>query len=141
MARGHEGRAVTMVVLGGNAEERPEIGETATQQQQSVPVETELKLHCDPENLVQLRNSPVILQSARNKGKTRRLEATYYDTADFQLFYAGLTLRVRRSGTHYVQTIKRLSDKDPLSRDEWEASVAALQPDLGALPTAVETTC
>ena len=125
-----------MVVSVDNAENRPETGKTASQQQQSVPVETELKLHCDPETLVQLRNSPVILQFSRNKGNFRRLEATYYDTADYQLLCAGLTLRVRRSGRRYVQTIKRLSDKDPLSRDEWEASVAALQPDLGALPTA-----
>ena len=115
-----------MVVSVDNAENRPETGKTASQQQQSVPVETELKLHCDPETLVQLRNSPVILQFSRNKGNFRRLEATYYDTADYQLLCAGLTLRVRRSGRRYVQTIKRLSDKDRLSRDEWEASVAAL---------------
>ncbi|WP_133123913.1 CYTH domain-containing protein, partial [Phyllobacterium zundukense] len=62
------------------------------------PVETELKLLAPPGALDQVRASPAFLQSARNKGTIRRLEATYYDTADRQLYDAGLSLRVRRSG-------------------------------------------
>ncbi|MBZ9655298.1 CYTH and CHAD domain-containing protein [Phyllobacterium lublinensis] len=101
----------------------------------SAPVETELKLLAPPGTLDAIRGSPAVLQSARNKGTIRRLEATYYDTADHQLFGAGLSLRVRRSGKHFTQTIKRLSAKNPLERDEWEAPVEEQAPNLGALPT------
>jgi inorganic triphosphatase YgiF len=98
------------------------------------PVETELKLRTIPGALDQVRTSPAILQSARNKGTIRRLEATYYDTADHQLFDAGLSLRVRRSGKHFTQTVKRLAANGALTRDEWEAPVATLTPDLSVLP-------
>jgi triphosphatase len=99
------------------------------------PVETELKLRTIPGALDQVRTSPAILQSARNKGTVRRLEGTYYDTTDHQLFDAGLCLRVRRSGKHFTQTIKRMSVNGALTRDEWEAPVATLTPDLSVLPT------
>ncbi|UXN58287.1 CYTH and CHAD domain-containing protein [Phyllobacterium zundukense] len=103
---------------------------------QSAPVETETKLRTNPGALDQVRTSPTILQSARNKGTIRRLEATYYDTTDHRLFDAGLSLRVRRSGKRFTQTIKRLSVNDPLTRDEWEAPVATLAPDLAVMQTA-----
>ncbi|CAN7465908.1 CHAD domain-containing protein [Phyllobacterium sp. LjRoot231] len=99
----------------------------------STPVEVELKLRAPPGMLDQIRTSPIILQAARNKGIIRRLEATYYDTTDHQLFRAGLSLRVRRSGKYFVQTIKRMSVGDPLTRQEWETPVEILAPDLGAL--------
>jgi triphosphatase len=102
----------------------------------TAPVETELKLRATPGALDQVRASPAILQSARNKGLIRRLEATYYDTADHQLYDAGLSLRVRRSGKRFTQTVKRLSHQGPLSRDEWEAPVETPVPDLSVLPTA-----
>ena len=98
------------------------------------PVEVELKLRASPGSLDRIRTSPVILQDFRNKGTIRRLETTYYDTADHKLFGAGISLRVRRSGKCLVQTIKRVSVDDALTRDEWEAPVQTLAPDLGALP-------
>ena len=98
------------------------------------PVEVELKLRASPGSLDRIRTSPVILQDSRNKGTIRRLETTYYDTADHKLFGAGISLRVRRSGKYLVQTIKRVSVDDPLIRNEWEAPVETLTPDLGALP-------
>ncbi|MEK1851906.1 MAG: CYTH domain-containing protein, partial [Phyllobacterium sp.] len=101
----------------------------------SAPVETELKLRATPGALDQVRASPAILQSARNKGLIRRLEATYYDTADHQLYDAGLSLRVRRSGKRFTQTVKRLSHHGPLTRDEWETPVETPAPDLSVLPT------
>ena len=102
----------------------------------SAPVEIELKLTAAPGALDQVRTSPAILQSARNKGIIRRLEATYYDTTDHQLFDAGVSLRVRRSGKVFTQTIKRMSVNGALEREEWEAPVATLAPDLGVIPTA-----
>ena len=109
----------------------------ATVERQPVPIETELKLRAQPGGaLDQVRTSSPILQCARNKGIIRRLETIYYDTTDHQLFTAGLSLRVRRSGKHFTQTIKRLPVNGPLTREEWEAAVETLAPDLGALPTA-----
>ncbi|UXN60187.1 CYTH and CHAD domain-containing protein [Phyllobacterium zundukense] len=98
------------------------------------PVEIELKLRAPPGSLDRIRTSPVLQQDCRNKGMIRRLETTYYDTADHKLFGAGISLRVRRSGKVLVQTIKRMSVDDPLTRQEWEAPVKTLAPDLGALP-------
>ncbi|WP_162293262.1 inorganic triphosphatase [Phyllobacterium zundukense] len=100
------------------------------------PIETELKLRALPSVLNQVRTSPAILQCARNKGTIRRLEATYYDTTDRQLFDAGVCLRVRRSGKQFTQTIKRPTINGPLVREEWEALVGTLAPDLSVLPTA-----
>ena len=105
-------------------------------ERQPIPIETELKLRALPDALDQVRTSSSILKCARNKGIIRRLETTYYDTADHQLFNAGLSLRIRRSGKHFTQTIKRLPVNGPLTREEWEAAVEKLAPDLGALPTA-----
>ncbi|PSH61571.1 inorganic triphosphatase [Phyllobacterium sophorae] len=96
----------------------------------AAPVETELKLLAPSGALDQLRTSPAILQSARNKGTVRRLETTYYDTNDHHLFDAGLSLRVRRSGRHLTQTIKSFSVNGALTRAEWEAPVKTLAPDL-----------
>jgi triphosphatase len=98
------------------------------------PVEVELKLRAPPGSLDRIRTSPAILKDSRNKGTIRRLETTYYDTADHQLLGVGLSLRVRRSGKDLVQTIKRVSIDDPLTRHEWEMPVETLTPDLGALP-------
>jgi inorganic triphosphatase YgiF len=100
------------------------------------PIETELKLRAGADAFDEVRTSPAVLRSARNKGTVRRLEATYYDTADHQLYDAGLSLRVRRSGKHFTQTVKRLAANGPLAREEWEASVGTLAPDLSVLPTA-----
>ncbi|ATU93344.1 hypothetical protein BLM14_18340 [Phyllobacterium zundukense] len=123
-----------MTISVGNIQEQKN-NTDAVASPRPAPVETELKLLAPPGTLDQVRASPAFLQSARNKGTIRRLEATYYDTADRQLYDAGLSLRVRRSGKHFTQTIKRLAVNGPLTREEWEAPVAALAPDLGALPT------
>ncbi len=102
----------------------------------AAPVEIELKLLVSPGMLSVIRDHAVLRLPVRNKGTVRRLEATYFDTADYSLFSAGLSLRVRRSGRHFTQTVKRISTKDALSRQEWETPVVAMSPDLGALPIA-----
>jgi triphosphatase len=97
--------------------------------------EVELKLLVPPGMLGQLRESPAILRRARNHGVARRLEAIYYDTANRALFKHGLSLRVRRVGRRFVQTLKR----EPLNghvfvRGEWESPVASATPDVSLLP-------
>jgi triphosphatase len=97
--------------------------------------EVELKLLAPAGALDQLREAPVIVRNARNGGIARRLDAVYYDTPDRTLFGHGLSLRVRRSGNHYVQTLKRApAHGQPFVRGEWEITVAGAAPDLAALP-------
>jgi triphosphatase len=92
----------------------------------------ELKLLAPQESLEKLREAPVIVQHARNRGAFRRLETVYYDTPERLLFQHGMSLRVRRSGKHFVQTPKLLPNSGrPLTRRQWEAPVA---PDLARLP-------
>ena len=63
---------------------------------------------------------PVIVQHARNRGVFRRLETVYYDTPERLLFQRGMSLRVRRSGKHFIQTLKLLPDIGrPLARRRW----------------------
>lgn len=56
---------------------------------------------------------------------------TYFDTAENSLEKAGFSLRIRRTGTSLVQTIKATGPSAPLFiRPEWEMPVASLEPAL-----------
>jgi triphosphatase len=97
--------------------------------------EIELKLLAPAGVLDRLREAPVIVRHARNGGVARRLDAVYYDTPDRTLFRHGLSLRIRRSGNRYVQTVKRAPvHGQPFVRGEWEATVDGAAPDLASLP-------
>ena len=97
--------------------------------------EIELKLLVDADRMAHLAAAPVIAANARNKGSRKRLRSVYYDTPERALRRAGLSLRVRQSGTRFVQTVKTEVADDPLRRGEWEASVPSLAPDLAlAMP-------
>ena len=97
--------------------------------------EIELKLLAPQGTLEKLREMPVIVQHARNRGAFRRLETVYYDTPEQLLFQHGMSLRVRRSGKHFIQTLKLLPTiGQPLTRRQWEAPVDGLTPDLARLP-------
>jgi triphosphatase len=51
------------------------------------------------------------------------------------LFQHGMSLRVRRSGKHFIQTLKLLPTiGQPLARRKWEAPVDGVTPDLARLP-------
>jgi inorganic triphosphatase YgiF len=97
--------------------------------------EIELKLLVDADRMAHFGAAPVIAANARNKGSHKRLKSIYYDTPERALRRAGLSLRVRQSGTRFVQTVKSDVVDDPLRRGEWEASVPSLAPDLAlAMP-------
>ncbi|MGF7172734.1 CYTH and CHAD domain-containing protein [Azospirillum doebereinerae] len=92
--------------------------------------ETELKLAARPEDLEALRAAPAIASRATGPAATRTLESTYYDTEDRRLSGRRVTLRVRRTGDGFVQTVKSAPDGDGLGRDEWECAVTGAEPDL-----------
>jgi triphosphatase len=94
----------------------------------------ELKLLAPQGTLEKLREMPVILQHARNRGSFRRLETVYYDTPERLLFQRGMSLRVRRNGKHFLQTLKLPTNGQPLARRQWEAPIDSANPDLAQLP-------
>jgi triphosphatase len=97
--------------------------------------EAELKLLAPAGTLERLREAPTIARYARDAGSVRQLEAVYYDTPDRTLFSSGLSLRVRRSGDGFIQTLKRgPAPGEPFVRAEWETEVAGTAPDLSLLP-------
>ena len=65
------------------------------------------------------------------------LTSTYYDTPDFALHRKLLTLRVRKQGRKFVQTVKAgdLAGPDLLARREWEDPIASGRPDIDAPKT------
>ncbi len=91
--------------------------------------EIELKLLVAPEHLADFNSASVITAHARNKGARKHLTSVYYDTPRRMLWKNGFTLRVRQSGSRFVQTVKAQHSDDPLKRGEWEATVPSLAPD------------
>lgn len=64
-----------------------------------------------------------------NGGSRARLVSTYYDTPDHALARRGSSLRVRRHGRRFVQTVKAAGDVGEIARGEWEDAVAGERPD------------
>ncbi len=62
-----------------------------------------------------------------------QLHAVYYDTPDHTLRNGGFSLRVRRKGDTYVQTLKHRGSGGLFQRDEWETVVPGFDLDLKAL--------
>ena len=92
--------------------------------------ETELKLAARPEDLETLRTTPAIAARSTGPATTRTLESTYYDTGDRRLAGRRVTLRVRKTGDGFVQTVKSAPEDDGLGRGEWECAVTGPAPDL-----------
>src|SRR5882724_770564 len=63
--------------------------------------ELELKLDLDPSDIDRLAGSAIFAD-----GVEQNQESTYYDTMTDTLRRSGLSLRVRRTGQRYVQTVK-----------------------------------
>jgi inorganic triphosphatase YgiF len=98
-------------------------------------VEVELKLLASPAAIELIRGAPVIARHARNRGVVRHFDTVYYDTPDRALCRQRTSLRVRRLGTRYVQTLKlTCPDQPPFVRQRWETAVDTLAPDLTRLP-------
>lgn len=66
-------------------------------------------------------------------GDITQLHAVYFDTPTHALRDAGFSLRVRRDGDVFRQTLKHRGDGGLFARDEWEVEVAGSELDLGIL--------
>ena len=86
-------------------------------------MEIELKLQLPPSALAALRADPLL---ARQQTTRQQLENIYFDTDQRTLAQAGISLRLRSDGQHWLQTIKgRGSSQAGLyQREEIEFAVA-----------------
>src|SRR5262245_9018519 len=99
----------------------------------------ELKLLASPAAIERIRQAPVIMRHACNRGVVRHLDTVYYDTPDRALSRQRSSLRVSRSGTRYVQTLKLARpDQPPFVRQRWQTAVDTLAPDLTRLPAELD---
>ena len=102
--------------------------------------EIELKLVFDPEHTAAVLAHPLLAAGDGAppgprvlESKERELLSVYYDTPDDLLRKAGVFLRVRSTGTGYVQTIKTArAESEFLERSEWECDLPTKSYDLSA---------
>jgi triphosphatase len=91
-------------------------------------MEIEIKLTVHPDDLPALLDAVAEVASVVEPAAVKHLESRYYDTSDRKLQRAGMTLRVRRSGGRFVQTVKTNGDGRLFARGEWEMTVPAFAP-------------
>jgi triphosphatase len=72
----------------------------------TVPVETELKLAVAPEAMARVARHPLLAPLRRGPSRRTRVTSTYFDTAGLDLALAGVSLRLRRDGRKWLQTVK-----------------------------------
>ena len=99
---------------------------------QEQPEETEIKLAVDPVQFATLTAHPDFRDLLKEPSATQKLISIYFDTADLDLHQRGLTLRVRRTGDQWVQTVK-YANGSVFDRAEWENPILADRPELDAV--------
>ncbi len=72
----------------------------------NMPTEIELKFSLDPKSAASVARLPLLLEHATEKPTTRILKSTYFDTPDAGLRRSGVSLRLRRTGRDWWQTLK-----------------------------------
>ena len=106
----------------------------------AAPREIELKLEFDPADARRIKRH-LQLDSGKTRHASEKLVSVYFDTPDHELDRAGLSLRVRRIGKRYVQTIKTAAGRTAglFDRGEWEHHVPGPRPNFArAKGTALE---
>ncbi|MHC1551604.1 CYTH and CHAD domain-containing protein [Phyllobacterium sp. K27] len=98
----------------------------------SASLETELKLLISPANFDKFCRAALERLPVKNKGTVRNLETVYYDTNNQELFASNSSLRVRRAGKRFIQTLKNSSTDAALTRNEWEVEITDEMPNLSA---------
>src|SRR5882672_8890037 len=86
------------------------------------PREIELKLEVPAEALARLTGSPLLRTIQNGTRRPASIVSVYYDTDTQKLRRQGFTLRVRRIGRRYVQTVKQEGGASSalMDRHEWE---------------------
>ena len=94
--------------------------------------EIELKLALPKQALRGAQSLAWLRKLAARYSRPHRLTSVYFDTKRLKLRKHDVTLRVRRDGSKWIQTIKCGPTKlaAPLERNEWEAELKTGRPDL-----------
>src|SRR5689334_19236401 len=94
------------------------------------PREIELKLEMKPTDAARIQSR--LNHLCGRKPRSQTLVSVYFDTPHWTLHEHGLSLRVRRIGRRYVQTVKSVGG--PMAglydRAEWEHEIRGPHPDL-----------
>lgn len=96
-------------------------------------MEREVKLRMlEPQRRAEFLKFPGLAALGGKKARKVLLEATYYDTADFQLLNSGFAYRVRKEGRQWVATLKNEGTyRGGLhERQEWNVKQKNSEPDL-----------
>jgi inorganic triphosphatase YgiF len=88
----------------------------------SMAHEVELKFDVEPGGIELARAAPML---DRAPSSEKLLESVYFDTKEGALREGGFSLRVRRSGDRFVQTVKRKRGRSAglFVRQEWDSEV------------------
>jgi triphosphatase len=94
----------------------------------------ELELKVDLDSAAMRRIAKWLLIRKNITGITQALRTVYFDTQDFELRRSGISLRIRKTGDRYVQTIKLAEHGSAgyFDRPEWQTDVSGFHPDLAA---------
>jgi triphosphatase len=93
-------------------------------------IERELKFSVTPHDLPKITRA---LAVAARRITRSTLVSTYFDTEGGRLKKENMTLRVRKEGRRFVQTVRSMDPRAGLAvRGEWEEPVRAATPDLTA---------
>lgn len=93
--------------------------------------EVELKFELDGRAAKEVRRHGLLAEAAH---QTQSQTSVYFDTDDGEVHKAGYSLRVRRVGDCFTQTVKTNGGSAGLfNRGEWEAPVEQMAPDSKAL--------
>jgi inorganic triphosphatase YgiF len=102
-----------------------------------MPQEIEIRLTTSGADMSRLVQSPALKRFDIGRPATARLTTLYYDTPDLAIAKSGLSLRVRKKGRSYVQTVKGTNAGALVSnRAEWETRLPAAKPNLDAVADA-----
>jgi len=88
--------------------------------------EVELKLSFLPEHYSRLQHHPLLETLASAPPVTQKLVSRYYDTPELSLWRKGFTLRLRNSGSKWIQTVKSngAAAGGLHQRTEWESPIS-----------------
>ncbi|MDW3684660.1 CHAD domain-containing protein [Cupriavidus sp. CV2] len=98
-------------------------------------MERELKLELQQDQADALLALPLVAACCVEPPHEALLVSTYFDTPGLHLRQHGVSLRVRRAGAHFVQTLKThgTSQAGLYAREEFESAVSSDRPDLELL--------
>src|SRR5262245_30824711 len=97
----------------------------------TMSTEVELKLTVSPASARKAQHLPWLRNAAMGPISQSEISSVYFDTETLKLRRHGVTLRVRRTGSKHIQTIKGTAGvAGELGRAEWEDVIKSAQPQL-----------